>query len=231
MRRCSYAVISCEKRLYERSVIECRIEHYSRHDVALELLHISARTAVTSFLKDTSNSVGFQVTDVWTQVEVVGERRDERPKICDIIPDVRPLRDIGPLYHVLLKRRVGRVSQRLGEVAFDVAQSNDHIRPWLRDERCRSRPLVRQCVHSDGRVVVLDRVSNHIDCAEERATSRAFSSIDRQLLGALALLVIVVLADGNDGSVWGRVEVRLDLLHEILLQRYVRPAQLTVGRA
>jgi len=70
-------------------------------------------------------------------------------EVGHIVPDVQPVADFRPVADIGSKRSIRGIIQRRGEIAFDGAEPDDHVRARLDCPGRAAGVLVGQCVHRD----------------------------------------------------------------------------------
>ena len=135
---------------------------------------------------------------------VVGERKQIILEIASVVPDIQMLAKLAPLIEILDKSRgfgLG-ICLRLhfhgrAPAAFDIAKTNDHVICRTQAERRFFRILICEGVEHDVGIILADIVCQAVDEADHGSGGRSVSLIQFPTFGTAAVIVPVVLCDGE----------------------------------
>jgi len=142
---------------------------------------------------------------------------------------VQPIADLVPPGDVIHEAGIElRLVERPVELALDTAQPDRHI-VARRDVQGRlARVLVCQSIDDDVRMLLRDGIGDGVHEVEERSALGALLRRQRRALLTLAVVVPVVLADGDDRRVGSLVDPAANRLDGDLQHVGVRQAELSV---
>ena len=229
------AIIAVEIFAHERFFVLVRIPQKMRNQPCTWADKIADVARDVALFKHADGMMVGEETKVGSQSTPVRLWQHVVREVRDVVPNVEVRRHGTPIFDVFTETLVGRPRlQRLREIHFDTAKTDDDVLGRFRDFWCRACISVCQRLNEKFRIFLFNLLCDGVHKANQRARLAAFYLLYFQALRAFATTMPVVLRNGNHA---GRrllanlfqADSREFLCHLFVRQAELRPVRRTLS--